>query len=258
MPRIFTHARSATVIADPNDLISTAYEEGRFSTHCPLPPDDAAVTEALRGNGTMPVAGARLFGLATAQLVLVVSACAVALVGLLLLGAGSVSGVGVGSVLLVLGAGILAFTVLSARSRRRRLVALATAWQNGWLRFAPARVGAVWVDRRVTHGRANSQGANQDNRYWFRAVVEVHPTDGSPTFTVVTDPFQALANRDGVPHDLVSAPNPVDAFEPEYTNGWTVARYVAGPTETMAASATVTTNLSSTQIGAALRAAGVR
>ncbi|WP_420098504.1 hypothetical protein [Corynebacterium sp.] len=257
MPRLFTHARNATVIADPGGLVEAGYAAGRFATPCPLPPDDDAVTTALRDNGTMPVAGARFFGLATAQLVLVATALAVVLVSLVLLGAGSVSGVGVGIVLLLLGAGILGFTALSARSRRRRLVALATAWQNGWLHFAPARVGAVWIDRRVTHGRANSQGANQDNRYWYRAVVEVHPTDGSEVFTVVTEPFQALANREGVPHDLVSAPNPVDAFEPEYTNGWTIARYLAGTPETMTRSATVTANLSLTQIGAALKAAGV-
>lgn len=258
MPRIFTHARSTAAIADPGNLIEQGHAAGTFAAPCPLPPDDGRVTGALRDAGTMPVSGVRLFGLATAQLVLVVSACVVLLVGVLLVGAGSVSGVGVGTVLLLLGVGILGFTWVSARGRRRKLVALASAWQNGWLRYAPARVGAVWVDRRVTHGRGNNQGANQDNRYWYRAVVEVHPTDGTPVFTVVTDPFQALANREGVPHDLVSAPNPVDAFEPEYTNGWTIVRYVAGTRETRSGSATVTTNLSLDQISAALSAAGVR
>jgi hypothetical protein len=258
VPRIFTHARSATAIADPGGLIEDGAATGRFAAPCPLPPDDERVTAALRGSGTMPVSGARLLGLATSQLVLAVAACGVLLVGALLLGAGSVSGTGVGVVLLLLGVGILGFTWTSARGRRRRLLALASAWQNGWLRFAPARVGAVWVDRQVTHGRANSQGANQDNRYWFRAVVEVHPTDSTPVFTVVTDPFQALADHEGAPHDLVSAANPVDAFEPECTNGWTVARYLAGDDETRSASATVTTNLSVAQISAALTAAGVR
>jgi hypothetical protein len=258
VPRIFTHARSTTAIADPGGLLEEGAATGQFASPCPLPPDDDRITGALRGTGTMPVSGTRLFGLATSQLVLVVSACGVLVVGALLLGAGSVSGTGVGLVLLLLGAGILGFTWTSARGRRRRLLALASAWQNGWLRFAPARVGAVWVDRRVSHGKANRQGANQDNRYWFRAVVEVRPTDGTPVFTVVTEPFQALADHEGAPHDLVSAPNPVDAFEPEYTNGWTIARYLAGDQETRSASATVTTNLSPAQISAALTAAGVR
>lgn len=206
----------------------------------------------------MPVAGARLFGLDTVQLVLFACSAGVFLAALLLLGAGSVSGTGVGVALLVIAAVLVSFTVWSARSRRRRLVALARAWQNQWLRFAPARVGAVWVDRHVTHGRKDARGANQDNRYWFRALVEVYPTDGTPVFTVTTEPFQALANRDGVPHSLHSAPNPVDVFEPEYTNGWTVARYVAGDHDTVTASATVTTNLSLPQVGAALEAAGVQ
>lgn len=258
VPRIFTHARSATTIADPGGLVEDGYGAGRFSTACPFPSDYEAVTDALSANGTMPVAGARLFGLATAQLVLVACAVAVVLVGVLLLGAGSVSGTGVGVVLILLGAGLAGLSLVTARSRRRRLLALAAAWRNGWLRFAPARVGAVWVDRLVTHGRANSQGANQDNRYWFRALLEVHPTDGSPVFTVTTAPFQALADHAGTPHDLVSAPNPVDVFEPEYSNGWTVVRYLAGDHDTVAASSTVTTNLSLNQIGAALRAAGVR
>lgn len=258
MPQIFTHARSRTITADPGSLIEDGYLAGRFDDTCTLPPDSPEVTRALQDNGTMPVAGARLFGLDTTQLVLIASAAGVVLAGVLLLGAGTVSGTGIGAAMLIIAACLVGLTLVSARSRRRRLVALAKAWKNDWLRFAPARVGAVWVDRHVTHGRKSPNGANQDNRYWFRAVVEVHPTDGSPVFTVTTEPFQALANRDGEPHGLRSAPNPVDVFEPEFTNGWTVARYIAGDRDTVTASATVTTNLSLNQIGAVLRAARIQ
>lgn len=255
MPTLFTHARNATTIADPGSVIEDGYLGGRFDTPCPLPSGSREFDAALEDNGTMPVAGAGVLGLATSQLVLVISALVVVVVGVLLVSAGTVSGTGVGIVMVLLGVAIAAITWSSARARRRRLLALARAWQNGWLRFAPARIGAVRQDRLVTHGRANRQGSNQANHYWYRAVVEVHPTDGTGVFTVDSAPFEALADHGGVPRGLRTAPNPVDALEPEYSNGWTVVRYVAGEPE---ASATVTTNLSEPQITAALRVAGVQ
>ncbi|HJG47103.1 MAG TPA: hypothetical protein K8V62_12115, partial [Corynebacterium variabile] len=60
---------------------------------------------------------------------------------------------------------------------------------------------------------------------------------------------------DGNPHGLHTAPGPLDVSEPEYSNGWTLVRYVAGAPEE---SATVTTGLTEAQILAALEAAGVR
>ncbi|MGO1949732.1 MAG: hypothetical protein ACTH1D_08865 [Mycobacteriaceae bacterium] len=250
---IFTHARSSLTIDDPAGLVESGYRGGRFASPCELPRDDADVTGALEAHGTVPVSGVRWLGLATPQLVLAGVAAVLVVGGLILTGISDTPGLVAGVVLTVIGAAIVALTVTSARGRRRRMIALAAAWRNGWLRFAPAEVGAVWIDRVVKHGRKDSRGANQDSRYWYRAEVRVHPTDGTPEFTFTSRAFQALSDDDGVPRDLRTSPNPVDAFEPEYANGWTIVRYVAGEQED---TATVTTNLSEGQIRAALAAAG--
>lgn len=257
---IFTHARSATTLHDPAHAVEQGASSGTFDVPCNLPSDSPAVIDALEGHGTMPVAGTRWFGLSTSQLVLAGVSAALVLAAVILVavssGPSDTPGLVTGVVLGLIGLAVGAITAVSARARRRGLMALATAWHNGWLRFAPAEVGAVWVDRTVLHGQKRPDGVNQDNRYWYRALVRVHPTDGHAPFTVTTQPFQALGDREGHPHDLRTAPGPLDSFEPEYANGWTIARYVAGDADTCAASATVTTNLSDAQVRAALAASG--
>ncbi len=257
---IFTHARNSTTLHDPDSALAEGMNSGAFDVPCTLPPDSAAVTDALQHQGTMPISGTRWLGMSTGQLVLVGASAVLLLAGVVLIGVSSgpsdTPGLVTGVVLGVIGLAVGAITAVSVRARHRNLLLLAAAWQNGWLRFAPAEVGAVWVDRTVQHGQKRHDRVNQDNRYWYRALVQVHPTDGHAPFTVTTEPFQALGDRDGRPHDLRTAPGPLDSFEPEYANGWTVARYVAGDAASCAASATVTTNLSDDQVRAALAAAG--
>lgn len=255
MPELFEPARTATTVADPGGLLRDGAATGRFDSPAPAGPDTSAVTAALAGAGPMPLAGVHVLGLSTAQLVLGATA------GLLVVAA-LAAFVGWSTpaavVFLVLAVIVGALTVVSAHRRRESLAPLYAAWQGGWLRFAPARVGAVWLDHSVRHGPPmgpkEDRGRNQDVRHYFRATVDVLPTGGSTPFRFTTAPFQTLADRDGVPHGLRTAPSPVDATEPEYANGWTIVRYVAGAAEQ---SVTVTTNLTAAQITAGLAAAGV-
>lgn len=257
--KIFTHARQDMTVHDPVGAIAAGHQQGRFDVDCSLPQDDPAVTGALQAHGTMPVAGVRWLGLATGQLVLAIMSVVMVLLGLVLVavssGPSETPGRVAGVVIAVLGAAVGVLTVISARRRRVGMHALANAWQHGWLRFAPAEVGGVWIAREVVHGREHPQGVNQDHRYWYCAEVRVHPADGTEPFTFITRPFEALGDRDGNPHDLRTAPGVVDAFEPEYANGWTIVRYIAGDPQDREASATVTTNLSDDQVRAALEAA---
>jgi hypothetical protein len=256
MAELFRHARSATTVDDPGGYLRDGAATGHFRTPNPAGPDASAVTTALAGHGPMPLAGVRWLGLSTPQLVIGGVAVILAATGCAALAAGSAT---TAAVFLVLAVLLAVITGVSARRRRASLAPLYAAWDGDWLRFAPARVGAVWLDHSVRHGPAvgpkEDRGRNQDVRHYFRAGVRVFPTDGSAPFDFTTAPFQALATRDGEPHGLRTAPSPVDAGEPEYANGWTVARYVTGVPE---ASATLTTNLSTAQIEAALAAADIR
>lgn len=256
MAVLFTHARTATRIDDPGGFLEDGLSSGRFDVPCPEGPDTSAVTVALGATGPLPMAGVYALGLSVPQLVLSGVTALLTVAGLVLL----LLGVPVATLVFLVFAVVLGtLTVMSARRRRAGLRALSLAWERGWVRFAPARVGAAGVDRVVRHGPQagpkEDRGRNQDVRYWYRADVRVYLTDGSDSFTVTTAPFQALPDRDGTALNLRTAPGPVDAAEPEYANGWTVVRYLVGAPE---ASATVTTNLTDAQLTAALEAAGVR
>lgn len=256
MPVLFEHARATAQVADPGGFLRDGADTGRFDHACPDSPDDPAVTDALRSTGRVPIAGVYALGLSLPQWSLVGVAGGLALLAVICLFAGAPV---VALVFVVFAVFLGGLTAFSAGRRREGLLALDAAWRQGWVRFAPARVGAAWLDREVRHGPAmgprDDRGRNQDVRHWYRAGVEVFPTDGTDPFTVTTSPFQVLADRDGNPHGLHTAPGPLDVSEPEYSNGWTLVRYVAGAPEE---SATVTTGLTETQILAALEATGVR
>jgi hypothetical protein len=214
------------------------------------------VTEALCATGQVPIAGVYGLGLSLSQLSLAGVAGALAVLALICLVVGAPV---VALVFVVFAVFLGGLTAFSAGRRREGLRALDAAWEHGWIRFAPARVGAAWLDHEVRHGPAmgpqGDRGRNQDVRHWYRASVEVFPTDGSDPFTVTSSQFQVLADRDGKPRGLRTSPGPLDVTEPEYSNGWTLVRYIAGAPEE---SATVTTGLTETQILAALEAAGIR
>lgn len=253
---IFDHARTSGGVHDPGGFLRDGAAAGQFTATNPAGQDSSPLTAALSVHGQLPMPGVRLFGLSTAQLVL-------GLLSLVLVGSGLAmlcTSAPVAGVLLLL-FGLVSGTVTAVSGHRRLtgLRALTQAWSTGWIRFAPARVGAVWHDHDVRHGPAagpsEDRGRNQEVRHFFRTTLEVVPTDGSPTFRVTTAPFEALATRDGEPRGLRTAPGPLDAGEPEYSNGWTIVRYVDGAHQE---SATPTTNLSREQIIAGLAAAGIR
>ncbi|WP_297009292.1 hypothetical protein [uncultured Corynebacterium sp.] len=256
MPVLFTHARTSTQVDDPGGFLRDGASSGRFDLPSPDGPDDSAVAVSLRSSGAVPTGGIHALGLSTPHLLLVGVTVVLLVLALTCLVAG---GPVVALVFTVFALVLGVLTLVSVQRRRVGLRTLDAAWRQGWVRFAPARVGAAWLDRVVRHGPSTGprgdRGRNQDVRYWFRAGVEIFPTDGTEPFTVTTSPFQVLADRDGKPHGLRTAPGPLDLTEPEYCNGWTVARYIVGsPVE----SATVTTGLTDTQILAALEAAGIR
>lgn len=249
-PTLFRYARTSPVIEDPNGALHRGMEGGSFQERCALPQDDPAVVAALESQGRVPVDGMKN-GMANSQAVL----CVVA-VGLIVLGVAMgvltnrFGGWLAGGIMAVIGAIILAIDIWSIRRRKQAVANLSEAWHNGWLRFAPAHVGAVWVSSSTRHGNQREQ-RDADFRYRYRALVEVYPTDGSAPFHMHTEEFDANADRDGIPYGLKMADGPLDFFEPEFSNGWTVARWVAGDPQ----SATITTDLNMDQIKAVLRVA---
>lgn len=250
--KIFSHARRSAVIDDPNGALASGEAAGQFDFRCSLAPGSASVLSALESNGRVPVAG-NPGGISAGQWVMVAVAAAMVSVGLLFVvlagGPSTIPGfviMGVGLLLAVMGS-------MSIMRRRQNLLILGKAWSNGWIRFAPARVGGVWVHR-VSHHNKNPDRRNNERRYYFKAIVEAAPDDGTEPFTFTTREFPAAASWDGIPVGLNLAAGSLDVLEPEYGNGWTICRYIAGDPS----SATISTDLSGKQVEAALRAAGIR
>lgn len=253
---LFNHARTSAVIHDPERAIRDGAERGRFDTRNPKVANSPALVAALESNGRMPVAG-RESGVSGMQILLGIIAA------LLIIGGGalavlSTATLPVGAIIALIGVGLLAVTVVSFRRRRANIAHISKAWANGWLAFAPARVGGVWISSATQHSSRNynrdDHVPNNDVRYQYRAVVEVFPTDGSQPFQFTTAEFSAPASHSGVPINLKMMEGPLDQGEPEYSNGWTLARWVYGNQD----SATITTDLSKLQIQAALKAVGPR
>lgn len=245
--RIFNYARVSAVIDDPDNAVARGVEMQQFDQPCPYPVGSPAVDAALESNGRMPVAGMR-GGTSTAQVVLFGVSLALIILGVLLLMFGSAAAVA-GAVLGLVGVLLFGVAVVSVRKRIRALEQLSMAWRSGWLRFAPARVGGVWISSFSRHGNQRDE-RDSEVRFRYRALVEVYPTDGSAPFRFHTSEFTAPSSRNGKPVGLNMVEGPLDHFEPEFTNGWTIARWVAGNED----SATITTDLSIAQIRAALRA----
>lgn len=244
--KIFRHGRRAALIDDPDKALAQGVAGGQFAQRCSSPADSPAFIAALESNGRMPVGGMRS-GLSVAQIAIALTGLGLCVIGGLIAvaaGRGMVAGI----VIAVVGALLLVLAVMSSRKRIKGVENLGAAWRSGWLRFTPARVGGMWIDS-VTHHGSPSDDHNSDVRYEYRALVEVWPTNGEPRFVFVTSPFSVIGERDGKSRGMEISPEPLDQFEPEFSNGWTVARWVAGNP----ASATITTELSERQIVAALQ-----
>ncbi|HIW96564.1 MAG TPA: hypothetical protein H9867_08825 [Candidatus Corynebacterium gallistercoris] len=250
--KVFSHARHSAIIDDPDGSLAAGEASGQFDVRCSLPSGSPSIKAALEANGRVPVAG-NAGGVSAGQWVIIGVAAALFAVGLFFAllagGAAVIPGIVIAAVgVLLAGVGSVSIT-----RRRRNLLVLGKAWSNGWIRFAPARVGGVWVHRVSTHND-NPDRRNNERRYYFKAIVEVQPDDGTEPFTFTTREFPAAASWDGTPVGLNLAAGPLDVLEPEYSNGWTVCRYIAGNP----ASATISSDLSGKQVEAALRAAGIR
>lgn len=250
--KIFQYARTSSMIDDPGNVLSHGAASGLFNNRCPFPSDNPAIVAALESAGTMPVAGSK-WPLSPIQVVVGVGALVVGTIGTLATALGSGGTRVIGVVILGVALLLLMIAVISTAQRRRNVSVLGTAWRQGWVRFAPARVGGVWINR-VVHHNPHQDRLNYHRNYYYRAAVQVFPTDGSQPFTFTSTEFEAIASWEGMPVDLNQAYGPLDVFEPEFFNGWTICRYIAGQPN----SATITTDLSRRQIAAALAAAGVR
>lgn len=262
---IFDHARMHPSFSDPGGLIRKGFAAGLFENPCPEPPDAAEFVAALERSGRMPVSDAQhgvgpaqgsVIGLGTLAVIAGIAVCWIQVAQ----GAGIVPTGLIGLVVAVLGAVVLVSGMATVRRRRQALAALYRAWDTGWIRFAPARVGAVWLHRRHHVVGQESPAAakklgNEDVEFYFKAFVEVFPTNGVAPFSFETEEFRAIADVDANPRGLIAAPSPLDVAEPEFSNGWTVARFLATAPQS---SATITTNLSERQIEAALSSPGAR
>lgn len=252
MVEIFQYGRSSVVIDDPADGLVRGAQAGTFDERCSLPAGSAAINAALSNSGRMPVAG-NAAGFSVVQTaVLCVGGCLVLFSGFLGLRGGTQSTV-IGTVLSAIGLLMAGIALYSAKKRRGRLQILGKAWGNGWLRFAPVRVGGVWISRVSTHND-NGDTTNTDRRFYYKAMAQAYPTDGLQPFTFRTGEFNAPADWNGHAYNLRMAEGLMDVLEPEYTNGWTICRYIAGQPET----ATIATDLSAKQVKAALEVAQIR
>lgn len=252
MVEVFKYGRSSVVIDDPQDGLARGNEAGTFDQRCPLPAGSVAVNAALSDNGRMPIAG-NSAGFSVVQIVVLVVGAAMGAFGAFLATRGSMQPLVIGAVLGAIGLLMAGIALYSAAKRRSRLRILGKAWGNGWLRFAPVRVGGVWITRVSTHND-NGERTNTERRYYYKAMVQAYPTDGTEPFTFRTGEFNAPANWEGRPYNLHMADGPMDVLEPEFTNGWTICRYIAGQPET----ATISTDLSAKQVKAALEVSQIR
>ncbi len=246
---IFKHARTAPLIDDPNGTIARLIDDGSFEQACTLPAGSPATIAALESNGRMPVDGLRS-GMAASQVVVSAVGLGFIALGVVLIVFAQGTGASVAGVIIgLIGALLCGVMVISVRKRVSTVAELSKAWDNGWLRFAPARVGGVWISGVTCHGNQR-EDRDTEYRFRYRALVEVYPTDGTAPFRFHSSEFTALADRHGRPMGLKMVEGPLDHFEPEFSNGWTIARWIAGDSD----SATITTDLSLAQIKAALAA----
>lgn len=249
--KIFPYARTSAVIDDPSGALEAAAESGAFSKPCPYPEGSPALTRALEDNGKLPVNSA-FGGLGGGRIVLAVVSTAL-LASAVFFGFTSISrgtpSIVVPIVLLFVGGVLGAVTLYSVRMRRRNLYQLGVAWRNGWVRFAPARVGGVWISSASHHN--SSEDYTHEVRYNYRAIAQILPTDGGDSFTITTSEFSAPSDADGRPYNLHRAENPLDVLEPEHFNGWTIARYLAHDPQ---GTATICTDLSASQVSAGVKA----
>ncbi|WP_295641941.1 hypothetical protein [uncultured Corynebacterium sp.] len=249
--KIFPYARTSATIDDPSGALQNSIQNGAFEKPCPHPAGSPGLVQALEHNGRLPVNSA-FGGLGGGRIVLGAVAIGLILAGFFF-GFFSITRGGpsivVPIVLLFIGGVLGAVAAYSVRLRSRRLHQLGVAWRNGWVRFAPARVGGVWISSASQHN--NSDDYTHEVRYNFRAIVEVLPNDGGEKFTFVSSEFSAPADADGKPYKLHRAENPLDVLEPEHFNGWTIARYLA---HDPAGTATISTDLSAAQVKAGVEA----
>lgn len=254
-PKIFPYARISAVIDDPSGALESAGQTGAFELPCQHPSGSPAIIRALQNNGKLPVNSA-FGGLGGGRVILAIVSLAMVAIGFMCAafrftrGAPSII---IAIVLIFIGGLLAAVTVYSVRVRRRNLYQLGLAWRNGWVRFAPARVGGVWISGATEHNR--SEDHTHEVRFRYRAIAEVLPDDGNDPFTITTAEFSAPADSLGRPYGLILADNPLDVLEPEQFNGWTVARYLAHDPQN---TATICTDLSSAQIKAAIDVASGR
>ena len=253
---LFHYGRSSAVIDDPDGAIRRGAESGQFDTRNPHVANSPALMAALESHGRLPVAGSR-GGMSTTQIVIGVIGLALLIGGValcLIPGPALFAGLILGAIGLLL----VVVDVISFQRRRANLTMISQAFNNGWLSYAPARVGGVWISSARQHSSHNNDREdhvrNNDVRFRYRALVEVFPTDGSEPFRFTSGEFSAPASHRGVPLDLKMMDGPLDHGEPEFNNGWTVARWVSGNQE----SATISTDLAKAQIRAALNAVGPR
>lgn len=252
MVQVFKYGRSSVVIDDPLDGLVRGDQSGTFDQRCTLPAGSVALNAALSNNGRMPVAG-NTAGFSVVQTVVLTIGAVLFGLGGFLAARGGTQALVIGLVIGAIGLLMAGVSLYSASKRRSRLRILGKAWGNGWLRFAPARVGGVWVTRVSTHND-NGERMNSERRYYYKAMVQAYPTDGTEPFTFRTSEFNAPANWEGRPYNLHMADGPMDVLEPEFTNGWTICRYIAGQPET----ATISTDLSAKQVKAALEVSQIR
>ena len=254
-PKIFPYARASAVIHDPSGALESAERTGAFDLPCPFPNGSTVIAQALQKNGKLPVNSA-FGGLGGGRIILAIISLAMLAVGffcLLLRVTRGGPSIIIALVLFFVGGLLAAVTIYSIRVRRRNLHHLGVAWRNGWVRFARARVGGVWIAGATEHNRTEDH--THEVRYRYRAIAEVLPDDGNEPFTITTEEFSAPSDSYGRPYSLILADNPLDVLEPEHFNGWTIARYLAhDPHNT----ATICTDLSSGQVKAAIEAANGR
>lgn len=208
------------------------------------------VEKALVAAGAMPVSR-DVLGLGVARLIMLIIAGVLAVIGFgvaLSSSRGTIAGIVVGVLCVMLMGAIF----LSARRRKFAIQQLTRAWEKGWVQFGPARVGGVWISGQSSHNIEDKR--THEVRYRYRAAVEVLDGDYGPGFRFNSEEFGAPSDRDGQPLGLHMAQSELDVLEPEFFNGWTIARWVVGAEEK---SATIATDLSRKQVIAALQAAGI-
>lgn len=248
--KIFDYGRTSPLISDPGNVLAALPLSEDESHSLTLRGAQTDVEKALAAHGSMPVSR-DVLGVGVARLIMLIIAGVLAVVGFGVAfssSRGTIAGLVVGIVCVMLIAAIF----FSARRRKLAIQQLSLAWEKGWVQFAPARVGGVWISGQSAHNVEDKR--TNEVRYRYRAAVEVPAGNYGPGFRFDSEEFGAPADRDGQPLGLHMAPSELDVLEPEFFNGWTIARWVVGAEEK---SATIATDLSRKQVIAALQAAGI-